>query len=353
MSEPVERTNEHGFVVDRSDEGGTDNEFIAGLPKAELHLHIEGTLEPELKFELARRNGLGLPYGNVEEMRAAYAFDDLPSFLKVYYEGMEVLRTEPDFYDLAMAYLRKAASQNVRYAEIFFDPQAHTSRGVPFDVVIRGLRRALLDAEKQLGVRAQLIMCFLRDFQAEYAMATLLESLPYKEWIVGVGLDSDEKGNPPAKFAAVYERARQEGYLLTMHCDVDQENSIEHIRQVLQDIRVDRIDHGVNILEDPALVAEVVERGIGLTCCPISNGYVTDSMKVEGIRKLLEQGARVTINSDDPAYFTGYVQENLEALNFTRDEIVQVLRNAFEVTWLPRHLKDGYLAELEAAAVRP
>ncbi|WP_214322446.1 adenosine deaminase [Nonomuraea sediminis] len=326
---------------------------MAGLPKAELHLHIEGTLEPELKFELARRNGLGLPYGNVEEMRAAYAFDDLPSFLKVYYEGMEVLRTEPDFYDLAMAYLRKAASQNVRYAEIFFDPQAHTSRGVPFDVVIRGLRRALLDAEKQLGVRAQLIMCFLRDFQAEYAMATLLESLPYKEWIVGVGLDSDEKGNPPAKFAAVYERARQEGYLLTMHCDVDQENSIEHIRQVLQDIRVDRIDHGVNILEDPALVAEVVERGIGLTCCPISNGYVTDSMKVEGIRKLLEQGARVTINSDDPAYFTGYVQENLEALNFTRDEIVQVLRNAFEVTWLPRHLKDGYLAELEAAAVRP
>ncbi|MFI6601205.1 adenosine deaminase [Nonomuraea sp. NPDC050536] len=326
------------------------SEFIAGLPKAELHLHIEGTLEPELKFELARRNGIGLPYESVEEMRAAYAFDDLPSFLKVYYEGMEVLRTEPDFYDLAMAYLRRAASQNVRYAEIFFDPQAHTSRGVPFDVVIRGLRRALLDAEKQLGVRAQLIMCFLRDFQAEYAMATLLESLPYKEWIVGVGLDSDEKGNPPAKFAAVYERARQEGYLLTMHCDVDQDNSVEHIRQAIQDIGVDRIDHGVNILESPELVQQVLAKGIGLTCCPISNGYVTDSMKVEGIRKLLEQGVRVTINSDDPAYFTGYVQENLQALDFTREEIVQVLRNAFEITWLPRHLKDAYLAELDSAA---
>ncbi|MEU4702410.1 adenosine deaminase [Nonomuraea dietziae] len=325
-------------------------DFIAGLPKCELHLHIEGTLEPELKFELAQRNGIALPYATVGEMRAAYAFDDLPSFLGVYYEGMRVLRTEPDFYDLAMAYLRKAASQNVRYAEIFFDPQAHTSRGVPFDVVIRGLRRALMDAHAQLGVRAQLIMCFLRDFQAEYAMATLLESLPYKEWIVGVGLDSDEKGNPPAKFAAVYERARQEGYLLTMHCDVDQENSVEHIRQCVEDIQVNRIDHGVNILEDPALVQQILDKGIGLTCCPISNSYVTDSMKAEGIRKLLDLGVRVTINSDDPAYFPGYVQENLEALELSREELLQVQRNAFEITWLPRHLKDAYLAELETYA---
>jgi adenine deaminase len=327
-------------------------DFIAGLPKCELHLHIEGTLEPELKFELAKRNGIELPYASVEEIRAAYSFDDLPSFLQVYYEGMRVLRTEPDFYDLAMAYLRKAASQNVRYAEIFFDPQAHTSRGVPFDVVIRGLRRALLDADRQLGVRAQLIMCFLRDFQAEYAMATLLESLPYKEWIAGIGLDSDEKGNPPAKFAAVYERARQEGYLLTMHCDVDQDNSIEHIRQAVEDIGVDRIDHGVNILEDQRLIDLVLERGIGLTCCPISNGYVTDSMKAEGIRKLMDLGVRVTVNSDDPAYFSGYVGENLEALQdalqLSRDELAQLERNAFEITWLPRHLKDAYLAEVEA-----
>ncbi|MFC4115834.1 adenosine deaminase [Nonomuraea zeae] len=327
-------------------------DFIAGLPKCELHLHIEGTLEPELKFELAERNGLSLPYSSVEEMRAAYTFDDLPSFLKIYYEGMQVLRTEPDFYDLAMAYLRKGAEQNVRYAEIFFDPQAHTSRGVPFELVIRGLRRALMDAQSQLGVRAQLIMCFLRDFQAEYAMATLLESLPYREWIAGVGLDSDEKGNPPAKFAAVYERARQEGYLLTMHCDVDQDNAIEHIRQAVEDIGVNRIDHGVNILEDQRLVEVVLERGMGLTCCPISNSYVTDSMKAEGIRKLMDLGVRVTVNSDDPAYFAGYVQENLEALQdalqLSREELAQLERNAFEITWLPRHLKDAYLAEVDA-----
>ncbi|GAA3602940.1 adenosine deaminase [Nonomuraea rosea] len=327
-------------------------DFIAGLPKCELHLHIEGTLEPELKFELAGRNGIELPCSSVEELRAAYTFDDLPSFLKIYYEGMQVLRTEPDFYDLAMAYLRKAAEQNVRYAEIFFDPQAHTSRGVPFDLVIRGLRRALMDAEAQLGVRAQLIMCFLRDFQAEYAMATLLESLPYKEWIAGVGLDSDEKGNPPAKFAAVYDRARQEGYLLTMHCDVDQDDAVEHIRQAVEDIGVNRIDHGVNILEDQRLVEVVLERGMGLTCCPISNGYVTDSMKAEGIRKLMDLGVRVTVNSDDPAYFAGYVQENLEALQdalqLSREELAQLERNAFEITWLPRHVKDAYLAEVDA-----
>ena len=329
-------------------------EFIAGLPKCELHLHIEGTLEPELKLELAKRNAVDLPYETVEEMRAAYDFTDLPSFLACYYEGMSVLRAEPDFYDLAIAYLRRAASQNVRYAEIFFDPQAHTSRGVPFDVVMRGLRRALVDAETQLGLKAQLIMCFLRDFQAEYAMATLLESLPYRDWIVGVGLDSDEKGNPPAKFAAVFERARQEGYMLTMHCDVDQQDSIEHIRQCVEQIGVDRIDHGVNVLEDPALVEAIKQRGIGLTVCPISNSYVTDSMKADAIRRMLDLGLRVTINSDDPAYFPGYVQENLvaiqEALGLSREELLQLGRNAFEIAWLPRHVKDAYLAELNVYA---
>ena len=329
-------------------------EFITGLPKCELHLHVEGTLEPGLRFELARRNAVGLPYETVEQMRADYDFNDLPSFLACYYEGISVLRTEPEFYDLAMAYLRKAASENVRYAEIFFDPQAHTSRGVPFDVVIRGLRRALVDAEAGLGIGAQLIMCFLRDFQAEYAMATLLEALPYRDWIVGVGLDSDEKGNPPAKFAAVFARARQEGFMLTMHCDVDQEDSIEHIRQCIEQIGVDRIDHGVNVLEDPALVEVVRQRGLGLTVCPISNSYVTDSMKTDAIRRMLDMGLRVTINSDDPAYFPGYLQENLiavhEALGLSREELVQLERNAFEVAWLPRHVKDAFLAELDAYA---
>jgi adenosine deaminase len=329
-------------------------DFIAGLPKCELHLHIEGTLEPELKFKLAAANGIELPYSTVEEARAAFTFNSLSSFLVGYYEGMDVLRTEPDFYELASAYLRKAASQNVRYAEIFFDPQAHTSRGVPFDIVIRGLRRAILDAERTLGIRAQLIMCFLRDFSAEYAMATLLESLPYREWIVGVGLDSDEHGNPPVKFEKVFARARQEGYLLTMHCDIDQENSIEHIRQCVEVIGVDRIDHGSNVLEDEELVKEVRRRGIGFTVCPVSNGFVTADFKAEAIRRMIDLDLRVTINSDDPAYFLAYVSENLQRiqdrLELTAEDLVKLQRNAFEIAWLPRGVKDSYLAELDEYA---
>ncbi|ROO85724.1 adenosine deaminase [Actinocorallia herbida] len=330
------------------------DEFIVGLPKCELHLHIEGTLEPELKLALAARNKIELPYASVEEARAAYSFDSLSSFLVGYYESMRVLQHEPDFYDLAFSYLEKAASQNVRYAEIFFDPQAHTSRGVSFETVIRGLRRAVLEAERTLDVRAQLIMCVLRDFSAEYAMATLLESLPYKEWIVGVGLDSDERGNPPVKFEKVFARARQEGYLLTMHCDVDQENSTEHIRQCLEVIGVDRIDHGVNILEDPALVAEVKRRGLGLTVCPVSNRFVTDGSKSAAIRRMLDEGLRVSVNSDDPAYFLGYVAENLQLvrdeLDLSHADLVQLERNAFESAWLPRRGKDIFLSELDAYA---
>ncbi len=327
--------------------------FIEGMPKAELHLHLEGTLEPELKFELAARNGLDLPYGSVAEMRAAYDFDDLPSFLAVYYEGMSVLLTQQDFYDLAMAYFRKARSQNVVYAEVFFDPQAHTSRGIPFRTFIEGVHRAQQDAESSLGLRSQLIMCFLRDMSAESAMDTLQQSLPYKDRIIGVGLDSDEKGNPPIKFKDVFARARSEGYHLTMHCDVDQENSVEHIWQCLNDIGVERIDHGVNSLEDKDLIEEIKGRGLGLTVCPISNSYVTDGMKAREIKTMLDEGIRVTINSDDPAYFPGYMNENLialqEAVNLTRAEIVQLARNAFAISWLARE-KDRYLTALEAYA---
>ena len=287
--------------------------FIEGMPKAELHVHVEGTLEPELKFDLARRNAIALPYRSVEEMRAAYDFDDLPSFLKMYYEGMSVLQNEQDFYDLATAYLTKAHSQNVIYAEIFFDPQAHTTRGIAYDTVIRGIRRAQEDAEDKLGIRTRLIMCFLRDMSADSAMATLEQSLPYRDWIVGVGLDSDEKGNPPIKFKEVFARARAEGYRLTMHCDVDQENSVRHIRQTVRDIGVDRIDHGVNALEDAALCDEIIERGLALTVCPISNGCITDSLKALEVRRMLEMGMRATVNSDDPAYFQGYINENLVA----------------------------------------
>jgi adenosine deaminase len=329
-------------------------EFIHGMPKCELHVHIEGTLEPEMKFALAARNKIALPYANVSELRAAYTFNDLPSFLKIYYEGMNVLMKEPDFYDLTYAYLTKARSQNVLYAEIFFDPQAHTARGVSFDTVIGGIRRAQMDAETRLGIRSQLIMCFLRDWSAEFAMTTLLDSLPYKEWIIGVGLDSDEKDHPPVKFRKVFARAREEGYFLTMHCDVNQENSLVHIRQCLDDIGVSRIDHGVNSIEDPALCAEIKQRGLALTICPVSNGFCTDSSQAPIIKQMLGLGMRPTVNSDDPAYFGGYMDENFvltqREADLSKGDLVQLSRNAFEAAWLPRSTKDGFLARLESYA---
>jgi adenosine deaminase len=326
--------------------------FIHELPKCELHVHIEGTLEPELKFTLAARNGIPLPFETVTQMKASYVFHDLPSFLALYYGGMDVLLTEPDFYDLTKAYLAKAHSQKVVYAEIFFDPQAHTSRGVNFDTVIRGIRRAQIDAENQLGIRSQLIMCFLRDFSAEYAMATLLESLPYREWIVGVGLDSDEKGNPPAKFAKVFARARREGYLLTMHCDVNQVDSVSHIWDCVNLIGVDRIDHGVNSLEDPDLCKTLRERKLALTVCPISNSFVTEGPATVEVGRMLELGMRVTINSDDPAYFGGYIEENFALvetnLKLGPEGLAVLSKNAIEAAWLPRATKDKWLGEVDA-----
>jgi adenosine deaminase len=328
--------------------------FIEKMPKAELHVHIEGTLEPELKLALAQRNGIALPYKDAAAVKAAYKFHDLTSFLVGYYEGMSVLVKEQDFFDLTYAYLTKAHSQNIVYTEIFFDPQAHTARGVAFDTVIRGIRRAQMAAETALGVRSQLILCFLRDWSAEFAMATLVQSLPYKDWIIGVGLDSDERDNPPTKFKAVFRRAREEGYLLTMHCDVDQQDSVQHIWQCVDEIGVGRIDHGVNSLEDDRLCEEIKRRGLGLTVCPISNAYVTDSTKAAAIKTMLEKGMRVTVNSDDPAYFLSYINENYvrvqEELDLGRDALVQLARNAFEASWLPRARKDQFLAQLEAYA---
>ena len=332
----------------------TISDFIHGLPKCELHVHIEGTLEPEMKFALAARNNLALPYQDAAEMRAAYLFSDLPSFLKIYYEGMAVLVKEQDFYDLTYAYLSKARSQNVLYAEIFFDPQAHTGRGVAFDTVIRGIRRAQLDGEKALGIRTQLILCFLRDWSAEFAMTTLLQSLPYRDWIIGVGLDSDEKGNPPAKFKAVFARAREEGYLLTMHCDVNQEDSVAHIKECVELIGVERIDHGVNSIEDPALCATIRDRSLALTVCPISNTFCADGTKAGVIREMLGLGMHVTINSDDPAYFGGYMSENFAAVQeegALGDEALRQLSvNAFESAWLPRATRDAYLEMVRSYA---
>jgi adenine deaminase len=326
--------------------------FIDGLPKAELHLHIEGTLEPELKFDLAARNGISLPYASVDAMRSAYAFTDLTSFLVGYYESMSVLLAEQDFYDLAMAYFRKASAQNVVYAEIFFDPQAHTSRGVGFETVIGGLHRARLDAQADLGLRAQLIMCFLRDMPADSAMATLEQSLPYRDLIIGVGLDSDERDNPPAKFKDVFDRARAEGYRLTMHCDVDQADSVGHIWQCLDDIGVERIDHGVNCVQDRALVARLARDGIGLTVCPVSNRWVSDGLKAAELKVMLDLSLRATVNSDDPAYFGAYVNQNLAeaagAAGLTVADLARLARHSFEIAWLTPADRDRYLAGLDA-----
>ena len=325
--------------------------FIDTMPKAELHVHLEGTLEPALSFALARKNGISLPYDSPEALLGAYDFVDLPSFLAIYYRGMEVLRDEDDFFELTWQYLSKARDQHVVYAEMFFDPQAHTGRGVAFDTVIRGIRRAQERAVSELGVETQLIMCFLRDLSAESAWATLEAALPYKHWLVGVGLDSDEKDNPPLKFAAVFARARAEGLKLTMHCDVNQADTLRHIGQVLDDIRVDRIDHGINALEDPALCELIRERGLGLTVCPISNRFVVQDLTAAQLRRMLEIGMLATVNSDDPAYFRGYMNENLRALHYegglTKAELVRLVRNAFTVAWIGEAQRHRYLEQLQ------
>ena len=328
--------------------------FIDHMPKAELHLHLEGTLEPELKFELAARNRVSLAHASAADMRVGYAFRDLRSFLAAYYEGMSVLRGEQDFYDLAMAYFRRASAQNVVYAEAFFDPQAHTSRGIAFETVIGGLHRARLDAQAELGLGVQIIMCFLRDMPADSAMKTLEQSLPHRDKIIAVGLDSDERDNPPVKFKQVFERARAEGYHLTMHCDVDQADSVGHIWQCLDDIGAERIDHGVNCVEDDALMARLGRDGTGLTVCPVSNRWVTDGLKAAELKVMLDRSLRATVNSDDPAYFGAYLSENLaaaqQAASLTPAELVRLARNSFEIAWISAADRDTYLSELDAYA---
>ncbi len=329
-------------------------DFIEKMPKAELHVHLEGTLEPEHIFELAQRNNIELEYDTAEQVIDAYDFHDLPSFLAIYYAAMNVLRTERDFYELAYKYFERAAADNVVYVEPFFDPQAHTSRGVDFETVINGIKQAQADAQKNLGVESNLIMCFLRDMSAESAMEHLEMSLPFKNGIIGVGLDSDEKDNPPAKFSEVFERARAEGYKLTMHCDVNQKDILEHIRECLELIDVDRIDHGVNCLEDEALVKEIVKRGLGLTVCPVSNRFVVQSLTSSEIRTMLAKGIKATINSDDPAYFRAYMNDNFIALaeegNFSKAEIIQLSQNAFDIAWLSEDRRQHYLEQLHRFA---
>jgi adenosine deaminase len=325
--------------------------FIQGIPKAELHIHIEGSLEPELMFEIGERNGVSLPYSSVEEARRAYNFSDLQSFLDIYYQSMEVLLHEQDFYDLTWAYLQKVSSQNVRHAEIFFDPQAHTARGVPFETVITGIHRAVEDGERQLSVSSKPIMCFLRHLSAESAMETLRDSLPFREWIVAVGLDSSEVGHPPEDFKSVFDEAREHGFLTVAHAG--EEGPPEYIWQALNDLKVSRIDHGVRCVEDPKLVERLREEQIPLTVCPLSNVKlrVFDSIEDHNLKQMLDLGLCVTVNSDDPAYFGGYVDENFhatqEGLHLTRDDIHRLVKNSFQASFLDAERKQLLSDELD------
>jgi len=325
--------------------------FIEGMPKAELHIHIEGSLEPELLFELAERNGIPLRYASVEEVRRTYDFSELQSFLDLYYEGMQVLLNERDFYDLTWAYLQKVSAQNVRRAEVFFDPQAHTDRGVPLESVITGIRRALEDGEQQLGISSELIMCFLRHLSAEAAMETLHASLPFWKWIVAVGLDSSEVGHPPEDFKAVFDEARKHGLLTVAHAG--EEGPPEYIWQALDDLKVSRVDHGVRCVEDPKLVERLREEQIPLTVCPLSNVKlrVFDSIQDHNLKRMLELGLRVTVNSDDPAYFGGYMDENFEAvrkgLSLSREDVYRLAKNSFQASFLDAAKKQQLLKELD------
>ena len=328
-------------------------EFIVGMPKAELHLHIEGTLEPELKLKLAQKNHVDIGQTTIEEVRASYQYDDLASFLAVYYPAMNVLQTEDDFYNLAMEYIHHAAENNVRHAEIFFDPQAHTSRGIAFETFINGLYHATVDA-RALHVDAHLIMCFLRDLSRESARKTLEESLPYRDKFIGVGLDSDEHNNPPMKFFNQFTQAEQYGLHLTAHADIDQKDSIDHIRDLLEVIGVERVDHGTNIVEDPDLVEYAVKHHIGFTTCPLSNTFVRPEMKGKEVLELLNIGVKISAHSDDPAYFGGYISDNYYALadafNLTKEQVVMLARNSFETSWISEEQKAIYIAELEEYA---
>ena len=324
--------------------------FIRRIPKAELHLHIEGTLEPEMMFELARKHRLALPYASVEQLRQAYSFSNLQSFLDIYYQGADVLRDEDDFHALTSAYVRRAHADGVVHAEIFFDPQTHTARGVPFATVIGGIHSALEDAKRALGITHRLILCFLRHLSAQDAMTTLEQALPHVCAITAVGLDSSEAGHPPSKFAEVFARARSEGLLTVAHAG--EEGPPEYVSEALDLLQVKRVDHGVRSAEDPALLARLVRDRVPLTVCPLSNVRlrVFDRMEDHNLKRLLRQGLCVTVNSDDPAYFGGYVAENylaaFRALVLSRADIVQLASNSFEASFLPQAEKEGWLAQV-------
>ena len=324
--------------------------FINQLPKAELHLHIEGTFEPELMFEIAKRNGIKIKYNSVEEIRNAYQFDCLQDFLDIYYAGAGVLIHEQDFYDLTYSYLEKCAEQNVRHTEIMFDPQTHTDRGVSFETVINGISNACKDAEGKLGVTSLLIMSYLRHLSEEEAFKTLEQSLPYKHLIKAVGLDSSEMGNPPSKFKNVFEASVKEGYIPVAHAG--EEGPAEYIWEALDILNIKRIDHGNNCFEDD-LIDEIVKRDIALTVCPLSNTAlrVVDDLKNHPIKKMMSKGLKVTVNSDDPAYFGGQVNQNYielqDALELTKADLYEFAKNSFQYSLLDKEQKARRIQELD------
>jgi adenosine deaminase len=325
--------------------------LIARLPKCELHIHIEGSLEPELMFALAARNGIRLPYASVDALRQAYRFNNLQDFLDIYYQGMSVLITEQDFYDLAFAYLQRARADNVRHVEMFFDPQGHTARGIAFATVIGGLHRAIVDAEEQLGIAASLIMCFLRHLDEADAEKTLDSALAFRNKIVGIGLDSSEAGHPPSKFKRVFARARDAGFFLTAHAG--EEGPPSYIWEALDVLGVGRIDHGNRSLDDATLIARLARERMALTVCPLSNLRlrVIDDLTRHPLRRMLDKDLIVTVNSDDPAYFGGYVNDNYRAvataLTLGRDEIAAIVRNGFQASLMTAPEKAKALAELD------
>lgn len=326
-------------------------DFIRRMPKAELHLHIEGTLEPEMMMDLARRNHVTLPYHSVEEIRAAYQFGSLQDFLDLYYAGMSVLKTRQDFFDLAFAYLTRMHAENVRHVEIFFDPQGHTERGIKFDTVVGGLADALDRARRDYGISSRLIMCFLRHLSEESAFEAFHHACKCKDVIFGIGLDSSEKGHPPSKFSRVYKAARAEGFVPVAHAG--EEGPPAYVCEAIDDLKVRRIDHGNRALEDPALLARIVREGIPLTVCPLSNKrlQVCPDLPQHPLRKMLQAGLIATVNSDDPSYFGGYITDNFlaiqNALNLTRSEIETLGRNAFLASFMTDNEKRDALHAFE------
>ena len=328
--------------------------YIAGLPKAELHLHIEGSLEPEQMFEFAQRNKVVIPFDSVEAVRAAYDFSNLQDFLDIYYAGANVLQTEQDFHDMALAYFQRAAADNVRHAEIFFDPQTHTDRGLPFSVAADGLLAGMTTAEAELGVSSKLILCFLRHLDEEAAFDTLRQAEPWLDRIVGVGLDSSEVGHPPSKFQRVFARARDMGLKLCAHAG--EEGPPEYVHEALDLLQIDRMDHGNRSMEDETLIRRLADEQMTLTVCPLSNLKlcVVDDLKDHPVPEMLRRGLHVTLNSDDPAYFGGYVNQNYLALanavGLTRDQVTRIARNSFEGSFLSEAEKRARLAEIDAYA---